>query len=152
MRKLASEPTLRAEALAVLSGHTDWGLIDCRDALLTLSALRDNGAEDWAPSHALLSALCDRLSALYEAKLELLAATGKKGLLEGFLSKLEPMVDHWDSMRRRRTATRIMDSVFAGSVGQGRAALLMRDLVGREKGGWLAKDTRNWLSSLKRRT
>ena len=149
LAKLRSEP-LRAEALAILSGHTDWGLIDCRDALRTLSQLRDEGGEAWASYRSLLSALCERLDALYQTKLARLASSGKKSGLERFLSKIEPLVDHWDSVRRRRTATRIMDSVFAGRVGQGRAAILMRDLVGREKGGWLAKDARRWLNARKR--
>jgi poly-gamma-glutamate synthase PgsB/CapB len=150
LRKLRSEPALRAEALAVISGHTDWGLIDCREAVATLTELRDHGGEEWAASRALISALCDRLSALHSAKLTALAATGKKGRLERGLSALEPLLYHWDSVRRRRTATRIMDSVFAGRVGQGRASILMRDLVGREKGGWLAKDTRRWLTARRR--
>ena len=33
-----------------------------------------------------------------------------------------------------------MRDVFAMRIGQGRAALLMCELVARERGGWLAKD------------
>lgn len=150
LRKLRSEPTLRAEALAILSGHTDWGLIDCREALATLSELRDGGAEEWASQRPLLNALCERLDALCKTKQALLVSSGKKRHLERVLSQIEPMVDHWDSVRRRRSATRIMDAVFAGRVGQGRASILMRDLVGREKGGWLAKDARRWLNARSR--
>ncbi len=150
LKRLRTEPTLRAEALGILAGHTDWGLIDCRDALATLADLRDNGGDDWSASRPLLNALCDRLSALYATKVSRLASSGKKGRLETFLSKVEPMVDHWDSVRRRRTANRIMNSVFAARVGQGRAAILMRELVGREKGGWLAKDVQRWLAGLRR--
>jgi hypothetical protein len=148
--KLRSESALRAEALAVLAGHTDWGLIDCREALVTLTELRDHGGEEWAQSRALLNALCEKLSALYKLKLARLASTGKKGRLDRLLAAVEPLVDHWDSVRRRRIATRIMDAVFAGRVGQGRASILMRELVGREKGGWLAKDTRQWLQARRR--
>ncbi|HKY37331.1 MAG TPA: hypothetical protein VJN18_15415 [Polyangiaceae bacterium] len=56
------------------------------------------------------------------------------------LGKVEPLVDHLDSVRRRRQASRVMRDVFAMRIGQGRAALLMCELVARERGGWLAKD------------
>jgi hypothetical protein len=37
-----------------------------------------------------------------------------------------------------------MDDLFEVRIGQGRAALLLRELVAREKGGWLAKDVARW--------
>jgi hypothetical protein len=53
---------------------------------------------------------------------------------------IEPVVDHLDSVRRSRRAVRIMEDLFEKRVSQGRAAVLLRDLVARGKGGWLASD------------
>jgi len=147
LRRLENEPAARREALSLLSAHTDWGLIDSRDAAAALRAIRDRDGDEWAEHKGLVAALAERLTQLHAAKLKLLGATGKKSGLDRVLGQVEPYVDHLDSMRRRGAATRLMDAVFAGRVGQGRAALLMRELVAREKGGWLAKDVRRRLMS-----
>jgi hypothetical protein len=37
-----------------------------------------------------------------------------------------------------------MGDLFAARVGHGQAAILLRDVTGRSKGGWLYKDLKKW--------
>jgi hypothetical protein len=43
-----------------------------------------------------------------------------------------------------------MNDLYARRIGHGRAALLMRGVVSRTKGGWLAKDVMAFISRLQR--
>jgi gamma-polyglutamate synthase len=43
-----------------------------------------------------------------------------------------------------------MGDLFTRRIGHGRAALLLRDVVARQKGGWMVKDLRAWVARRKR--
>jgi poly-gamma-glutamate synthase PgsB/CapB len=142
--RLRESPERRAETLLWFATHADYGLIDCREALATLRAVRDEASPEWAEHEHLLASVVDRLEALEQKKAAALASTGGKAWGSRVLDRLEGLVDHLDSVRRRRRATRILADLYAGRVGQGKAALLCRQLNAREKGGWLAKDYAAW--------
>jgi hypothetical protein len=65
--------------------------------------------------------------------------------LSRFAGTIEAFIDHLDSASRSAKAGRVMEDLFAARVGHGKAALLLRDITGRQKGGWLAKDIKRWL-------
>lgn len=138
--RLRREPRSRREALMALGAHTDYGLLDCREALETVRDLRANGGPDWAQHHQLMDGLVEQLGALEKQKAERLVASVKSGKVERVLKWVEAGLDHLDSVRRTRFAQKVMDDLFAQRIGHGRAALLLRDVTGRQKGGWLAKD------------
>lgn len=145
LTRLKSEPSSRAETLSWILSRPDFGLIDCREALAELRVIREAGEPEWAEHMALVDAAIERLVRVERERLSRMTVSAKKALWERSLQRVEPLLDHLDSVRRRRHATRIMSDLFEGRLGQGRAALLMRDLVAREKGGWLAKDVKKWL-------
>jgi hypothetical protein len=145
LTRLKSDPSSRSETLSWILSRPDFGLLDCREALAELRAIRAEGAPEWAEHASLLDAAIERLVRVERERLSKMTVSAKKALWERALQRVEPLVDHLDSIRRRRQATRIMNDLFEGRLGQGRAALLMRDLVAREKGGWLAKDVKKWL-------
>jgi poly-gamma-glutamate synthase PgsB/CapB len=138
LQRAASVPNARGEVLEFLSSYSDFGLIDCREALRFLGGIKD--APDWAPHRNMVTGVIERLSLLEAEKAKKLGAVAKAGRAQMVWKNVEQLVDHLDSVRSRRNATQIMEDLFAGRVGHDRAALLFRDLTARQKGGWLAKD------------
>ena len=150
LQRLRAEPHTRTELLAWLGSYTDFGLIDCREALDTVKDLRASGAEDWAPQHSLLDSVIERLGKLEAEKSRRLVSSGKASLTVRVLSRVEAFVDHLDSVRRTRLAAKVMGDLFTRRVGHGQAALLLREVTGRQKGGWLAKDLAKWRATRKK--
>ena len=142
LERLKERPESASEVIPWLLSYTDYGLLDARECRRVV--------EEWLAKsepgalRSLGEATLERLKgieATREAKLGLVA---KPSALERLLNTVEPLVDHWDSVRRRRLATQILEDVYAQRVGQGRAAILFRDLTARGKGGWLVKDLAKW--------
>jgi hypothetical protein len=97
-------------------------------------------APEWTPHQAELGLLLQHLSRVEAARAARLRGAPKRTRLARLLDAVEPVVDHLDSVRRSGRAVRIMDDLFEKRVSQGRAAVLLRELVARGKGGWLASD------------
>ncbi len=143
MERARTTPSARGEVLAWVLSHPDWGLYDIRATLASLVAFREDRGE-WAAHAAMLDKAIARMTALEADKRAALKSTGKAGVAAQVLGRLERFVDHLDSVRRTYAARRILNDLYAGRLGHGRAAILMRDVVGRGKGGWLMKDIRKW--------
>ncbi|MBN2194461.1 MAG: capsule biosynthesis protein CapB [Polyangiaceae bacterium] len=151
LRRLESEPGRRADAIRWLRSHGDYGLCDSRMARARVAAIRDDEATEWDPFRADLNALVAHLDQVVAARLTRLAAAPKRSWFAKALDTIEPFVDHLDSIRRHRTSRRIMQDLFAQRVSQSRAAVLLRELTDRSKGGWLAKDFENWKKRRRKR-
>ena len=108
------------------------------------------GRTEAGPATSTIDRAIARVTALEREKAARLLATGKAGGWVRVLDKVERFVDHLDSVRRTRAARRIMADLLTRRVGHGRAALLLREVVGRQKGGWLAKDLRAWVARRKK--
>ncbi len=68
------------------------------------------------------------------------AALGAGGRAGGRLaSAAERVLDVWDGVRRRWRADRTTDDLVAGRISHERAARELRELMKRQKGGWLAR-------------
>jgi hypothetical protein len=143
LARLVGDPAARREVLTWLLSYTDFGLIDCREALAALRAIHA-GDPGWSEHMGLLDSAIQRLTALDRDKTTALTAIVKAGAGEKILGRLEQIVDHLDSVRRTRWADAVMRDLFAQRVGHGRAALLLREIVARQKGGWLSKDLSAW--------
>ena len=137
--RMRTMPSSRADTLAWMSTYSDFGLIDCREALAELRAIKASGAAEWSTHTNLVASVIARLTALEREKSRALV-TSRPRLGTRILRRLEQMVDHLDSVRRTRMARRAMNDLFALRIGHGRAALVFREIVGRLKGGWLGKD------------
>jgi poly-gamma-glutamate synthase PgsB/CapB len=146
--RMKSDASSRARELSWMLGYSDYGLLDCREALAFIEDVRKSG--DWAPHAPILEGVSRRLTSLVREKEAKLTATGKTGLAVEILGRLEQLIDHLDSMRRSTDASRIMNDLYAKRIGHGRAALLMRGVVARTKGGWLAKDVMAFITRLQR--
>jgi gamma-polyglutamate synthase len=142
MDRARTTPSARGEVLAWVLSHADWGLYDIRATLASLLAFKEHA--EWSPHAPMLDKAIARMTALAAEKRAALKSTGKAGVFARFLGRVERFVDHLDSVRRTAAARRILADLYAGRLGHGRAAILMRDVVGRGKGGWLMKDIRKW--------
>jgi hypothetical protein len=148
--RMKSDPSARARELSWMLGYSDFGLLDAREALTFVEGARKSGEPGWASHAAILEGVSRRLTDLVRDKEAKLTATGKAGLAVEILGRLEQLIDHLDSMRRSTDASRIMNDLYAKRIGHGRAALLMRGVVARTKGGWLAKDVMAFITRLQR--
>ena len=142
--RLENEPRAREAALYWLRSHGDYGLCDARFALSRVRALAESTDPEWAPHQGELATLVQHLTRVEAARAARLGGAPTRSRMARLLDAIEPLVDHLDSVRRSRRAARIMEDLFERRVSQARAAVLLRDLVARGKGGWLAKD---WLGT-----
>ncbi|MDC0748206.1 capsule biosynthesis protein CapB [Polyangium mundeleinium] len=144
IEKMETTPSARAEVLTFFMSYNDFSLIDCREALEATKRAKTSDDPDWQQHANLINAALERLSNLERDKVTKLQATGKAGLGQRVLNKVEQLFDHLDSVRRTNTAQTVMNDLFAARVGHGQAAILLRDVTGRSKGGWLYKDLKKW--------
>jgi gamma-polyglutamate synthase len=144
--RLESHPNLRQETLAWLGSYNDFGLLDAGDALRTLVEIQNRKDPSWASLEHLLHGVVTRLEQLVSEKQAKLHAVGKADLFSRVAGFFEALIDHLDSASRSKKAAQVMEDLFTARVGHGKAALLLRDITGRQKGGWLAKDIKKRLN------
>lgn len=127
-------------------------------ALVELEAFEDNGLVDTGLCRAVLAraphhpATDDELAARQRiaARVEAIWKRRKDALVEqrqaGYADRLAAWGEGWldwiDSARRSRAAYQLIDDLVALRISHQRAAVEMRKLVGRIKGGWLIKALR----------
>ncbi|MBF5040765.1 hypothetical protein FGE12_00035 [Aggregicoccus sp. 17bor-14] len=128
-------PDVRRRALEALEGFEDPGLIDSGLARRVLPALASEAMS--AEEAEMLQQLADRARATHEAKLAALQHTRADTRSERLTASLEKVLDYVDSVDRRRLAQMLMKDLVEGRVSHKRAALEMRKLYERQKGGWL---------------
>lgn len=145
LRRL-EDPSARQETLAWLGSYADFGLLDATRARDELTRLRDAQDPSWASFEHLLGGVIARLEALVQDKTERLVSQSSRGAWARLLRHVEAWVDHLDSARRSKLAGRVLVDLFAARIGHGRAALLLREVTARGKGGWLLKDLKRWAS------
>ena len=127
----------RGAAMAELESFEDYGMIDTGllRAVLAKDA-PDYISDDDRAARARIAAKADviwqkRRAALIEQK--------KAGWLDRVANFAEGALDWGDSVRRARGAKQILDDLVAQRMTHAKASVEMRKLVGRVKGGWLAK-------------
>jgi hypothetical protein len=140
LERLETQPAARESALGFLRTHDDYGLLDAREALRRVQALVEAKEPAFAAFSNELELLAQHLARVEAGRSTRLRGAPVRSRLSRVLDRIEPFVDHLDSVRRSRRAARIMEDLFDQRVSQGRAAVLLRDLVARGKGGWLAAD------------
>ncbi|HEU4582984.1 MAG TPA: capsule biosynthesis protein CapB [Polyangiaceae bacterium] len=143
LRRLGN-PSARQETLAWLGSYADFGLLDATRARDELTRIRETKDPGWAPYDHLLGGVLARLDTLVQEKTQRLVSQSSAGPWARILRYVEAWVDHLDSARRSKFAGRVLVDLFAARIGHGRAALLLREVTARQKGGWLLKDIKRW--------
>ncbi|MEY4547183.1 MAG: hypothetical protein RL685_3378 [Pseudomonadota bacterium] len=145
LRRLAN-PESRQETLSWLGSYADFGLLGALRARDELLRIRDAKEPGWGPYEQLLGGVLTRLEALVQEKTARLVSQTSAGPWARVLGYVEAWVDHLDSARRSKFAARVLVDLFAARIGHGRAALLLREVTARQKGGWLLKDIKRMLA------
>ena len=144
--KLELEPTERTNILNQMKTHIDYGLFGCQYTMKWVNAALADPKDTYAPERRLLEEL---LAHLLEREKFFIGKLGKsktKSRWAVVLGKIEPWVDNLDGIRRRKRAERIMADLIDGNLDTATAAQLLRNVVARQKGGWLAKDFTHFFS------
>lgn len=121
-----------------LETFEDHGLVDTAIAKAALAAFPAEGLAD--ADRDALARVTARMAALHDEKVRALGEAAKKSLWVRTLERVERWLDPIDSVRRRRRADLVMRELTAGRVSHARAAVELRRLYERQKGGWLASE------------
>ncbi|MBE7465804.1 MAG: hypothetical protein HS116_20205 [Planctomycetes bacterium] len=139
----APQPEARAAAvtsLAFYSGYHYW------DGLLALAALkqalRTPLYEDAKSRQSAEQAIERVREGIAAAKAKMAGGQQKGAWYDPLLGVIEPVLDVYDSIYRRRTYDRLIEDIVHLRISHPRAAEELRDLVERQKGGWLKKAMR----------
>jgi hypothetical protein len=124
-------------ALRALESFEDHGLVDAGVAAATLGALDPAGLDDGEAAY--LRKVVAKLRRAHAERLAALGEAGGKRWLARALDRVERWLDPLDSIRRRGHATQVMKDLVARRISHARAAIEMRRLYERQKGGWLGE-------------
>jgi poly-gamma-glutamate synthase PgsB/CapB len=127
-----------AHVLHELETFEDHGLVDTGIAHAGLTTLSEDGLAD--ADRDALARVRARMAALHREKVRALGDAGKKSLWVRTLERVERWLDPIDSVRRHRRAERVMKELTRGRISHARAAVELRKLYERQKGGWLASE------------
>jgi gamma-polyglutamate synthase len=123
----------RREALRNLMVHDDYGLLD---ATLALAKLEEAPSRD--PDDAVLrDAVMAKLREVVAARTQRLTSARTSSILDRLRALTGEMLDFLDAVKRRRLATRLLESLVEGRVSHASAAIAMREIVARTKGAWM---------------
>ncbi|MBL9106347.1 MAG: hypothetical protein JNL82_35825 [Myxococcales bacterium] len=131
------DPAARAGAWQRLASPDDPGLLDAGLVAARVAATAPRPEEAEAHARVLASA-----TALHQARRQGLGGRARSGRMTAVVGWLEGWIDFVDAVVRQRRAARVMRDLARQRIGHARAALVMRELDARAKGGWLA---RRWL-------
>jgi hypothetical protein len=144
MMALDERPEERGQVLLQMLGHIDYGLFDVQMALEYFERAFADPANDWTNHKSQAEHVVQHLKKLESEKTARLTATRQRSVLGSVLGFIEPWVDHLDAISRYGGAVVTMRDLALGKLSQATAVERLRDLMGRQKGGWLVKDVEKW--------
>ncbi|MFZ1493824.1 MAG: hypothetical protein WAU60_10500 [Candidatus Competibacter denitrificans] len=144
--------TLARQGLRELAALQEFGQLGERLARETVAAVRQRPvaqSEHFQAELSLIETRIEQSSAKLKAQLQT-GHAGRPGRLTQVLGAIEAFLDSGDAVKRRQLADRIYRDLADERIGHQRAALELQALTQRQKGGWLEKQFRAWLASLRR--
>jgi gamma-polyglutamate synthase len=147
---LDERPEERGQLLTQMLGHIDYGLFDVQMALEHFERAFADPGNDWTQHKAQAEQVRQHLLKLESEKTARLTATRQRSMLGSALGFIEPWVDHLDAISRYGGAVATMRELAQGKLSQATAVERLRELMGRQKGGWLVKDVEKWLRRFRR--
>lgn len=136
-RALALLPELEgAEAVSAARQLVEAEGCGVLDLALAEPVIRREAKCAEAPYAQELDAVADRARARLRDEEAALAGTRIQSGM-GWAAPLERLLDVWDGLWRRRRADFVLEELLSGRISQLGAAAELRDLMKRQKGGWL---------------
>ena len=135
-----NDPGIARRGLDLLGAFQEYGALSDAKVRLTIAALKAETGRGAEPGDAQLDAIIARLDAQMaslsrESGNEGGASAGAGGGRLGDL--IEAFLDSTDAVRRRRAADKIYRDLIEEQISSQRAALELKKLTARQKGGWL---------------
>lgn len=127
----------REIALRELGAFGDHGMVDSGLARIVLSKMPTEHLS--AQEAQQLERVQQRVERIYKERLAKLDQVGGSSMTDSFLTWLEGWFDNLDSIRRYRQSKNVNRNIVDHRISLARAAIEMRDIYARQKGGWLAK-------------
>jgi gamma-polyglutamate synthase len=131
---LDNDPGIAVKGIDFLSGFQEYGALSEAHVRATLISLKDGPHATAGQVEAIKQRLDSQLASLDHSANE--TASGSGG--GRFASVAEAFLDSSDAVRRRRAADRIYDDMIEEQISSQRAALELKKLTTRQKGGWFA--------------
>ncbi|MCA9540264.1 MAG: capsule biosynthesis protein CapB, partial [Myxococcales bacterium] len=130
----------RVEALRALAGTTDLGLVASGTARARLVAHGKRNLD--AEERGALDHARRQIEERHRHAADGLGRQAERSALSRLADFVEDAVDFIDVLRRTRRARQVMDDLVHERISHDRAAIEMRAINARGKGGWLAKKLR----------
>lgn len=127
----------REAALRELEAFGDHGMVDSGYARMKLARMSTSHFTE--SEHKQFERVQLRLDKVFKEKLGGLAQTGGHSFSDSFFTWLEGWFDNLDSIRRFQQSNRVNREIVHHRISLARAAIEMREIYARQKGGWLAK-------------
>ncbi|AZQ69195.1 hypothetical protein EF888_19900 [Silicimonas algicola] len=147
---LSRDPSASAEGVRALAAFQEFGLLGEETVRATLAALK---ADPPLPGLAFIDQV-GMIEAKHDQQVAALRAgmggVGRAGRLDRLASLFEGLLDAGDAVRRRRAADRITRDLVAERISHDRAAVELKKLNARQKGGWLAESLHRTLAAARR--
>jgi gamma-polyglutamate synthase len=141
---LDSDPGIQRRGIDFLTAFQEYGALSDGYVRATIASIKQNNAAG-SISEAALDTIISRL----DTQLALLTQTGEKGGGSGgsggrIIEWLESFFDSTDAVLRRRKSEKIYRAMIAEQISSQRAALELKKLTSRQKGGWLSAAISGW--------
>lgn len=131
------DPSKRETALRELESFGDFGMVDSGLARIRLERIN---ADKLSPAERKqMERARMRADKIFQEKRAKLGQSGGTTMVDQFFTWLEGWFDNLDSIRRYRQSQRVNQTIVEHRISLARAAIEMRNIYARQKGGWLAK-------------
>ncbi len=145
-----SDPAEAMRGIQALASFQEYGALSERKVRETIAALKERSSQHSDMFNSQLDLTLARLDAQLaalgkgpdEARGDAQTDAGSSGggIAGRIVDGLEAFLDSTDAIARRRAADRIYRAMIAEQISSQRAAVELKKLTSRQKGGWLAAD------------
>ncbi len=142
----AKDERARMDAIRWFGYYKEYGILDCQPAIEALQQATSLSVNQTASAQQQIEAAIKHVDAEYAKKMEQLGEVKKEGILNHIFSIFEQILDTRDSRKRRKKADSVINDLIKERISHEQAAIVLRDLTKRQKGGWLEHDIRNIFS------
>lgn len=147
---LGSDPGTAATGIDMLAGFEEHGVLTEKHVRAAIISFRDDPTPRSAMTTSQLDAVIQRLDAQMAALDKSTDGAAAKGGDSKMMTFLEAVLDSHDAISRRRKSERIYKAMIDEQISSQRAALELKKLTARQKGGWLAMETGRLSNALTR--
>ncbi|HRY16012.1 MAG TPA: hypothetical protein P5330_09105, partial [Candidatus Competibacteraceae bacterium] len=141
-----ADPLIVRRGLQELAAFQEFGLLsegETREMLARVRSREVAQSEYFQAELALIESNLEQ--ALDDIRARLQTQAGHSDILHRVADSIEAFLDAGDAIRRRRMANRIYRDLADERISRARAARELRELIRRQKGGWLEQRLRNGL-------